>query len=203
MINISVLIVLVIVCTVSANTKTIISQGDTWHYAVLPKELFSDWSNAGYTSVDWNSLTWLAGKAAFGNSYSYDSVILPIPGTQWFPGTCLALQKTVVIKGKLEYPVELNLAVDNGAMVFVNGNQIFKGNDEGYTSAWEYTDSVDNKLFVVGKNTVRVLIEDHGGLTYFDMELKGNMSRTKSVIPLVFLAMTGIVVCIGFVAKRF
>jgi len=157
----------------NADPATFVSQGASWNYAATQSDLWQNWSSAGYGSFDWSSATWSIGNAAFGNSGS--------PATYWAPNTDLALQTTYNLSGTINGNLTLNVASDNGFIVFVNGTQVAKANAEGFTSYWEYSLSVDPSVFVQGTNVIEVLAEDHGGLTFFDMQMKGDV--TAPVVP--------------------
>jgi hypothetical protein len=59
--------------------------------------------------------------------------------------------------------------------LFVNGNQVAKDVNAGYTTYWEYSLDVPSSFFVKGVNIIEVLAEDHGGQSYFDMKLSGDI----------------------------
>jgi len=64
--------------------------------------------------------------------------------------------------------------MDNGFVIFINGQQVAKDNAEAGTYYWEYTFNIDSSVLNMGINYVNVLAEDHGGLTFFDMQLIAN-----------------------------
>jgi hypothetical protein len=70
----------------------------------------------------------------------------------------------------------LNVAVDNGFIVFINGVQVAKGNAEGYTNYWEYALQIDQKWFASGSNLIQVFAEDHGGATFFDLKMTADVT---------------------------
>jgi hypothetical protein len=82
--------------------------------------------------------------------------------------------------------------------VFVNGQQVAKENAEGYTKYWEYTFSLPASLFSAGDNTIEVLAEDHGGATFFDLELTGDVTSAPvpepGTITLLGIGMLGLAV---------
>ena len=173
--------VILFTAPVQAAPVTLIDQGDTWNYAVMTTDLWSNWASAGYSSFNWNSATWLTGQAAFGNPYS-----LPYH-TYWAENTDLALTKQINVNGIFTGSLTLNVASDNGFIVFINGIQIAKDNAEGYTNYWVYTINVDPSVFSQGLNTVSVLTEDHGVATFFDMKLTGNLQQVPEPATMLLL----------------
>ena len=167
-----------------AVSTTLVAEKSEWRYSVLSTDLWTNWGAAGYGSFDWGHATWSTGNAAFGNPYS-----LPY-NTAWAANTDLALQKTFTIDGALSTPITLNVASDNGFMVFINGNQVAKENAEGYTFYWEYTLGLSASPFLSpGLNLIQVLAEDHGGATFFDLKLTGDVSPVPEPSTLVLFAM--------------
>lgn len=155
----------------------IVSQQATWNYNTTSADLLTDFVNRGFGDFTTYYTGTSSGQAAFGNSGSG----VPAPNTVWGANTDLALQTTATLAGTVIGDVTLNLAVDNGAIVFVNGVKVFAAMAEGFTSIWEYTTAVDGSLFTVGLNTISVLTEDHGGATYFDMQLIAEQGIASSV----------------------
>ncbi|MEI6205557.1 MAG: PEP-CTERM sorting domain-containing protein [Desulfuromonadales bacterium] len=157
-----------------ATLTTLVDQGSSWQYQQFAQpDLWSNWNAAGYSSFGWNSATWSTGNAAFGNNGG-----LP-QSTYWLAGTDLALQKNFRVDGTINGLLKLNVAADNGFIIFINGTQVAKANAEGYTSVnpWEYTLDISSSPFVFsGNNLIQVLAEDHGGSTYFDMKLTADVA---------------------------
>jgi hypothetical protein len=183
---------------VFATPVTIVTEQDMWQYSVLNQDLYQKWNNVNYSTVDWNSLSWQTGQAAFAEEITSS----PKRHTVWKANTDLALQKTVTIDGTLNGDLTLNLALDNGAIVFINGIQVFKDDAEGNTNYWEYTQSVSNSLFHQGDNVIQVLTEDHGSNTYFDMKLAGDISTSVPEPTTMSLALLGLLGIIGGAAAR-
>jgi len=177
---------------VQAEPVTLITQGDTWNYAVLTIDLWDSpnnvWAPVTYSSFDWENATWLTGQAAFGNP----TISPPPPGydpglpynTLWSDNTDLALTKTVMINGIFTGSLTLHAAVDNGFILFVNETEVFRDNRGLYTVYWEYTIPIDPSVFSQGLNTISVFAEDHGGATFFDMELIGDLQYVPGPIDI-------------------
>ncbi len=67
------------------------------------------------------------------------------------------------------------MGVDNGFSLYVNGQLIASGNAEGFTNRWEYGGQFGNALHA-GTNFIAVALEDHGGLTAFDMQITAGVA---------------------------
>lgn len=167
---------------------TIVSQADTWNYNVgaslgsgLPTDgSFSDFTS-GYTG---NAF----GQAAFGNSAPFGAPV----HTNWSAYSALYLQKTVSLSTALVGDVILNLAVDNGAAVWINGVNVFNADAGGFTSIWEYSRTFASDPFVVGDNVISVIANDYGGATYFDMELVGTSAVPVPAAAWLFVSALGV-----------
>jgi hypothetical protein len=180
---------------VYATPVTLVAQGSQWQYTTLGFDLWPA-MNATYGSVDWsNASSWATGNAAFGNS-TYQS-------TYWAAGTDLALLQTFNVAGVVNGSATLNVAADNGFIIFLNGQMIANQNAEGYTSYWEYSFNLADSLFATGVNTLAVLAEDHGGLTCFDLQLTADVNRSPVPEPGTLLLFgTGIAGLAGLARKK-
>ncbi|MDD2463566.1 MAG: PEP-CTERM sorting domain-containing protein [Desulfobulbus sp.] len=182
--------------SVGAQASTIlVDQGASWSYTVLQTDLWSNWGSVTHDSVVWEAASWQSGDAAFGNLYSLKY------NTDWTANTDLALEKTFDITGLLSSPVTLNVAVDNGFIVFINGVQVAKENAEGYTNYWEYTLQIDQKWFTTGENTIQVLAEDHGGATFFDLKMTADVTPIPEPASLLLLG-AGLVSLAGMARRK-
>ncbi|CAB5110310.1 hypothetical protein D3OALGA1CA_1985 [Olavius algarvensis associated proteobacterium Delta 3] len=186
------IIIVTIICsnpsTIGATPMTFIDQGAEWNYAFFTSEdtdLWGlegeNWASASYSNFNWDTAEWQIGNAAFGNP-------APLPySTLWDPIIDLALTKEIQLDNLAVDSLSMNVASDNGFLIFINGYQVVKTYAEGYTSYWEYIFNLDPSLLVSGVNTIRVLAEDHGGATFFDMQLVGDVSIAPIPEPATIL----------------
>jgi len=83
--------------------------------------------------------------------------------------------------------VELRMGVDNGIMVWLDGVYIFGGMQGGGYSADEYVLNLAD--LANGRHYLQVLLEDHGGLTGFSIDLRGTpVNVVPEPAPLAVLA---------------
>jgi hypothetical protein len=155
------------------NSKTLIDYNDTWNYYQVSGSDYNwlsdnGWDTAGYESFNWSNVLNNSGQGAFGSQLGSDATVK----TYWSVNTGLALQKDFYLNGNLENAY-ISYGADNGAIIFVNGQQVSKLMEEGYGTQYEHGFNVASSFFVNGKNTISVLAEDHGGSTYFDLKLTG------------------------------
>ena len=159
--------------SVGAGAETIVGPGSGgWEYT------FTDPTG----DPTWNTSTggWAVGAAPFGNRLGgfvpgdpggdFDYVTLwPADGTD---GDDLWVRRAVNLNGYDLSTVLWDLGADNGFKLYANGVFIGGANAEGYTTRWEYS-GVFAAALVPGVNVIALALEDHGGLTAFDMQITG------------------------------
>lgn len=166
---------------VAADASTILATGSTWEYTFANPTGDSSWNT---TTA---SAGWLTGPAPFGNTCcngdGFDfATFWAADGTD---GDDLWVKKAVDFTGFDLSSIVWNLGVDNGFKLYLNGALISGANAEGYTFKWEYSGTFPAAL--PGMNIVAVALEDHGGLTAFDMEVTGTAAvpDVASTLPLL------------------
>ncbi len=186
---------LVLLCGSQAGAVpvTMVDQGASWNYTTLGFDAWPVWGSIDYSSVNWNSPGWLVGNAAFGNTWTYN--------TYWAANTDLGLQTTYNLSGSISN-VFLQVAVDNGFAVFINGQLAVQANAEGFTNYWEYIIPIANNYFVQGLNTISVIVEDHGGGTFFDLRLIADVNpQVPAPEPSTFVLVGGAVAGAAFIRR--
>ncbi len=151
----------------ATSAATIVSHSSTWEHT------FTDPTG----DATWNTTTglggiWSSGDAPFSNVSSGDfanNTFWPADGRD---GDDLWVRVAVDLTGFDLSTVEWGLGSDNGFKLFANGDLIAQDNAEGFTSRWEYSGDFASSL-VQGVNVIAVALEDHGGLTAFDMQITG------------------------------
>jgi hypothetical protein len=178
----------------------VLAAGSTWEYT------FTDPTG----SALWNTTTggWATGLAPFGNNtggYGSDPGYFDYK-TYWAAdatatmGDDLWVRTSVDLTGYDLNTVDWFLGVDNGFKLYANGNLIQQDNAEGYTYRWEYGGSIASAFLNPGVNVIAVALEDHGGLTAFDMQV------TATAVPdggATLMLLGGALVGLGALRRKF
>ncbi len=114
------LVLLSISSSVLAIPVTMVEQQSNWNYTVIGTDLWPIWSSVNYTTYTTStaSATWSNGNAAFGNGTASGNSY----STSWAANTDLALTTTFDFSG-VASNLLLNVASDNGFVVFLNGDR--------------------------------------------------------------------------------
>lgn len=183
---------------------TLVDQGALWEYAMITEDLMPQWDSLTHSSFDWDGAAWSSGNAAFGNMNTFSML-----NTYWSSFGDLALQKSFTIDGALAGPLTLNVAIDQGFVLFVNGTQeAARAYDDNFTNYWEYTFSLPSEYFHAGNNIIQVLAEGSGWTRYFDLALTADVNPAIPVdaVPepaTLLLLGSGLLGMIGFGKKKF
>jgi hypothetical protein len=158
-----------------AEASVILAPGSTWEYTF----------NDPTADPMWNKTTggWPTGPAPFGNASGdnpYDPNGLFNYRTYWPADSSGMRDDDLWVRTKIDLtgcdlttiPIRWALGVDNGFKLYVNGIVISSGNAEYYTSRWEYSGTIPPNILNPGENIIAVALEDHGGYTAFDMQIK-------------------------------
>jgi hypothetical protein len=133
---------------------------------------------------------WLGGNYAGG---SWSGAPVPIPST-WTVNSETAIVYDFTLAGSSD--IHMDLGVDNGILVWLDGAYIFGAQAGGGSSIDEY--DVDLTSVPGGAHSLQILREDHGGGTDFDILVD---ATTAVPVPATLLLLfTGLAA--GAVARR-
>ncbi len=181
--------------SVTASASIILAPGSIWQYTFADPTANTGWNNLGFDDSGWNT-----GAAPFSNCDA-----CPDPNfnkvTNWsadgLDGDDLWVRAQIDLTNIDLSTLAWDLGVDNGFKLYANGIQIGAGNAEGFTYRWEYSGNFTGALLVQGINVIAVALEDHGGATAFDMQVRGDI-RVAAPEPgsmlLLLLGLSGFVV---------
>jgi hypothetical protein len=158
------------------HAATVMAPGSSWFYTFTNPTANANWT------TQFNTLGWQTGNAPFSNvtsgDFRHDTGGTLWPSVNTTRDDDLWIGRVVDFSGFDTASAQWNLGVDNGYKLYVNGTLISQGNAEGFTSRWEYSGSFP--ALNPGQNFIALALEDHGGLTAFDMEI----TARSAVIPL-------------------
>jgi hypothetical protein len=166
-----------------AGAPAILAPHSGWEYTFTNPTGDSSWN----TSTGIGGI-WSAGTAPFGNNvggYSGDpfgffdyATLWPADGTD---GDDLWVRTAVDLSCVDLDTLTWNLGADNGFKLYMNGGLVASANAEGYTSQWEYSGNFASVTVNNGINVIAVALEDHGGLTAFDMQILGQAQDCQAI----------------------
>lgn len=174
-----------------AFADTVLAPGSSWEYTFTNPT----------ANANWNTTTggWAVGNAPFGNSGGGDFNWQTYWAADGSDGNDLWVRKAVDFSGFDLASATWGLGVDNGYSLYVNGQMISSGNAEGYTYRWEYGGTFGNSLHS-GINFIAVALEDHGGLTAFDMQISAAVAPVPE--PETYAMMLAGLGLLGMMARR-
>ena len=125
--------------------------------------------------------------AAFGDDWlngDYDggswSIVGDIPDT-WAVNTETAIVYDFTLDSRSD--IHIDLGVDNGLLVWLNGAYLFGAQSPGGSALSEY--DIDISGLSAGTHSLQILREDHGGLTGFDILVDAVAVPEPSVLSLL------------------
>jgi|GEM_PF-5080103 len=154
--------------------------GRSYQYTIIPDSIGGT-PGPGWFSNSFDHSAWSVGETAFGNSGSIEGTFSVPVRTNWPADSDVYVFKTFT----LGQPVAMTAktAVDNGYAIYVNDVLVAGANAEGYTSHWEYIDTIAASYFKPGLNWLAFHLEDHGVATAWNFALVGD-EKGLSPVPL-------------------
>ncbi len=99
------------------NASALVPAGDSWSYNAAGNDLGTSWRNVNY-----NDGGWPTGNAEFGFGDGDESRVWPAGNTTYYARTSFEFS------GTLPSSLALDLAADDGAVVYLNGQEILRDN---------------------------------------------------------------------------
>ena len=174
------------VAATTASAAIIVAPGSSWEYSNSISGN-ADWYTETNATADPGDALWASGNAPFGNcspvpgdcagyttDFDYNTLWTADPTPSSTPDGDDLWVRLVFDASLFDLStIAWNLGVDNGYTLYLNGTQVITANDEGYTHRWEYSGNFAGATVNPGLNILAVALEDHGGLTAFDMQVTG------------------------------
>lgn len=165
----------------------LITKGDLWNYIDIPMPENKHW----ISELDQN-LNWKTGYAKFGYGEGDEATVIQYGDDEYAKNITTYFRKDIVISDPAKYMAYLlNLKVDDGAVIYLNGDELWrvnmpKGTITDSTKALFritnenenkiYTHVVDAELLSTGLNTISVSVHQRSASTSdcsFEMEFAG------------------------------
>jgi hypothetical protein len=150
----------------TAESEELLSyQGAGWKYLQTD---YDDPVGQGFFVPGFDDSGWPLGQAAFGAG-ACD--LMSTVATYWAPDTDLLLRRTFFAAAA--EPLTLFWAVDNDAVIWVNGTQVADVIHENCPVLDEFSVVVPPAVLVDGANLLTVRARDRGAYTFFDLRIDG------------------------------
>jgi len=170
---------LLITCGIApAASQTLLPPQSSWQYS------FDAPSGGWQTGAD-GGVAWRTGNSPFSNCGplgDHDCAAEGWPAsfnanTRWPADESSSLDDDLWVRTQLDLSahevgklqLQWALGADNGYKLYFNGVLLSQDNAESFTYRWEYSGTVPASLLNPTDNWIAVALEDHGGLTAFDM----------------------------------
>ena len=176
-------------CFFSYSQQTIIKNGDEWNYF-----------DNGYLENDWvknqNNIRWKKGISPLGYGDSKIATVLSFGGDEENKELVKYFRKEIIVDTDAFIGYEIRLLRDDGAVIYVNGQELFRSNMQKatiskYTEAKKTIDGededtynihvFDNSIFKKGKNVLLVSVHQvrpDSSDCIFSLELIGHESTS-------------------------
>lgn len=180
---------------IQAQDTTLIAPGSTWKYLDNGSNQGSTWSQTSF-----NDASWAAGPAQLGYGDGDEATVVSYGSSSFNKYITTYFRKTITIPSVTQFSgFILNILRDDGAVVYVNGNEVFRTNmpsgsvsnstwasaamDGADETTWIST-TISPTAFSTGTNVIAVEVHQNlptsSDLT-FDFELKGSTNASTVV----------------------
>jgi hypothetical protein len=160
-----------------------VTEGDPTRPPVIPEPVVTYGGNFGadWLAGNYSGGTWSAGPVAIPNAWTVNHETAIV-----YEFTLAALTN-----------IHIDLGVDNGILVWLNGNYVFGAQAPGGSSLGEY--AFDLPTLSAGTHRLQILREDHGGATGFHIRA----DAVTAVPEPATLSLLGFgLLSLGFVRRR-
>jgi hypothetical protein len=178
-------------------TTTIIPAGDSWSYFDSGTNLGTAWKETGYDDSSWSQGN---AELGYGDDDETTTVSYGSSSTNKHITTYFVKTFTLTEQEKDANELTISLLKDDGAIVYLNGEEVIRANMDTGTVTYEttassnissskestFTDySIDSTYFITGENTLAVEVHQYSSSSSdlsFDLELSCSYPNTSSYI---------------------